>query len=136
MRVKYATIYASDVLQTTNIATNTTDITSLSARITTNDSDIGGIKTDVTAIYGRTTAAETAATALTTRTTALETAVGNVGGGGHEARITTLETDLAALQATIAALTLNDLTDVDTTGLAVGDVLEWNGTDFVPVATS
>jgi hypothetical protein len=133
---KYATILSNDAVQTATIATNTADILTISTRVTENDSEIAEIEADVTAIYGRTTAAETATEVVEARATALEAVVGNVGGGGHEARLVALEAAVAALQAQIVTLTLNDLTDVDTTGLAVGDVLEWNGTDFVPVATS
>jgi hypothetical protein len=36
----------------------------------------------------------------------------------------------------IVTLALSDLTDVDTTGVAVGQVLEWDGSEFVPVTPS
>ena len=135
---KYSVILSNDAIQSANIATNTADVLTLSSRITQNDSDITEIKGDVTAIYGRVTAAENENTTLDTRVDTLDTTVGITGSGGHADRITTLEANLAALQATVAALTLNSLTDVDltTTPPTVGDVLEWNGTDWVPVATS
>jgi len=138
-RTKYAVLIASDAVQTANVATNTAAITTLSTRNTQRDSDVAEIETDVNAIYGRLTSVENTNTTVATRTTALETAVGNTGSGGsHETRIATLEASLAALQATVAALTLNSLTDVDltTNAPAVGDVIEWNGTKWVPVATS
>jgi hypothetical protein len=137
LRTKYSTILANDSVQTAELTTAKADILTLSDRISGNDSDITEIKGDVTAVYGRVTTAETNATALTTRVGTLETTVGTTG-TGHEGRITTLETTIAALQATIAALTLNDLTDVDltTNTPTIGDVLEWNGTDWVPVTTS
>lgn len=137
LRGKYSTILSNDSVQDADLTTAKADILTLSDRISNNDSDITEIEGDVTAVYGRVTTAETNATALTTRVGTLETTVGTTG-TGHEGRITTLETNLAALQATVAALTLNDLTNVDLTTNAptVGDVLEWNGTDWVPVATS
>jgi len=45
---------------------------------------------------------------------------------------TALATD-AEVTAAIGAAGVNDLSDVDTTGLASGDVLQWNGTNFVPI---
>ena len=135
---KYSTILANDLVQNANIGTNTADVLTLSNRISQNDSDITEIEGDVSTLYGRMTAAENTNTALDTRVDTLDATVGITGAGGHGDRITTLEADLAALQATVAALTLGDLTDTDltTTPPAVGDVLEWNGTDWVPVATS
>ena len=138
LKGKYSTILSNDSVQDANIATNTADILTLSNRISQNDSDITEIETDVTALYGRMTTNENTNTTLDARVSTLEATVGVTGTGGHDDRITTLEADLAALQATIAALTIGDLTDTDltTTPPAVGDVLEWNGTDWVPVATS
>ena len=139
IRSFYAGILSSDSVQNANIATNTADILTLSTRNSQRDSDVEEIEADVTMIYGRMTAVENLNTTVEARTTSLETAVGNTGAGGsHETRIAALETTIAALQAQIAALTLNDLTNVDlvSTAPVVGDVLEFNGTDFVPVATS
>ena len=138
VKAKYAVILSNDSVQDANIATNTADILTLSARVTQKDSDITEIEGDVTAIYGRLTTIDNTNTTLDSRVDTLDATVGITGAGGHDDRITTLETNLAALQATVAALTLNDLTDVDltTTTPTVGDVLEWNGTDWVPVATS
>lgn len=134
-----ATLLASDAVQTANINTAVADVLTLSERITINGTNIATNATDIA-----TNAADIAAlnvvagTDHANRITSLEVNVGNVGGGGHEQRITDLETTIAALQAQIAALTLNDLTNVDLTSTApvAGDVLEFNGTDFVPVATS
>lgn len=135
---KYSTILSNDSVQDANIATATADVLTLSSRIAQNDSDILEMEGDVTALYGRMTATENTNTTLVSRVDTLDATVGITGTGGHDVRITTLEADLAALQATVAALTLGDLTDTDltTTPPVVGDVLEWNGTDWVPVATS
>lgn len=36
----------------------------------------------------------------------------------------------------LITVAMNDLSDVDTTGISLNDVLQWNGTTFVPVAAS
>ncbi|HAN77515.1 MAG TPA: hypothetical protein DCQ31_06945, partial [Bacteroidales bacterium] len=38
----------------------------------------------------------------------------------------------SALKAPLSKVAMNDITDVDLTGLAVNQVLKWNGTDWVP----
>jgi hypothetical protein len=50
--------------------------------------------------------------------------------------ITTIEGDITTIETTIANLELNDLADVDTTGASNGDVLEFDGTDWVAAAPS
>jgi hypothetical protein len=137
MSGKYASILASDLVQQTEITTAQNDILTLSKRVTDADSDIVSNDNDINALDTRLTAAENANATIEARTASLEATVGGAT-TGHEDRITSLEATIAALQATVAGMSINDLTDVDltTTTPAIGDVLEWNGTDWVPVATS
>ena len=128
LKSKYAVILTNDGVQDASITQLQTDITNVNARLTQNDSDHVEVEADVSALYTRMTAAETSNFTLDARVDTLDTTVGITGSGGHADRITTLEADLAALQATVAALTLNDLADVDTTGATINDALVWDGT--------